>query len=59
MWVTEDKVEKYLAAGHKLAASLDKPTKEEKADVEPEVTEPAEEKVAEEKPKKKATKKRK
>ena len=32
MWVTEDKVEEYKAAGHKLAASPAKPKEEEKAD---------------------------
>ena len=30
MWVAEDRVEEYKAAGHKLAASATKPAKEEK-----------------------------
>ena len=29
MWVTEDRVEEYKAAGHKLAASALKPAKED------------------------------
>lgn len=33
MWVTETEVEKYIAAGHKLAAPSVNPT-EKKADVE-------------------------
>jgi hypothetical protein len=28
MWVTEDRVDEYKAAGHKLAAKSDTPTKE-------------------------------
>jgi len=28
MWVTEDRVDEYKAAGHKLAAESDTPTKE-------------------------------
>ena len=42
MWVTESEVEKYLAAGHKLAAPSVNPT-EKKVDVE--VEEPKETKA--------------
>lgn len=51
MWVTETEVEKYLAAGHKLAASSEKPA-EKKVKVE------VEEPKAEEEPKKKTSKKK-
>jgi len=51
MWVTETEAEKYLAAGHKLAASSEKPA-EKKVKVE------VEEPKAEEEPKKKTSKKK-
>lgn len=34
MWVTESEVDKFLAAGHKLAATSVKPAEEEKEKVE-------------------------
>jgi hypothetical protein len=36
-WVADDRVEEYKAAGHKLAADLEKPKSEEKQVEKPEV----------------------
>ena len=39
MWVAEDRVEEYKAAGHKLAASTSKPEKEPEKPVSEELKE--------------------
>ena len=39
MWVAEDRVEEYKAAGHKLAASSLKPAKEEEKPLSEEIKE--------------------
>ena len=36
-WVADDRVDEYKAAGHKLAADLEKPKSEEKQGEKPEV----------------------
>lgn len=67
-WVTEDRVDEYLAAGHKLAVKCEKtiaePAKAEPKVIAEPVSEPIPEPVVEKKPKavkktvKKATKKK-